>query len=130
MEFQALVIGKAESDRMDQFVCLPVGPLGPILENWFERIMEVPRLRVVQALESFTRVLDSSDSKNPKLCGLSYEQRHWLPAVEIIGEGVFLQIRGERIAEWERRPEVINRASQIIRNVKSDRDTPVTPRTR
>ena len=128
MEFQALVIGKAESDRTDQFVCLPVGPLGPIVGNWFERIMEVPRLRVVQALESFTRVVDSSDSKNPKLSGLSSEQRPWLPAVQVIGEGVFLQIRDDRIAEWERRPEVIDRASQIIRNADPDRDMPITPR--
>jgi hypothetical protein len=128
MEFQALVVGKPESDRTDQFVCLPVGPLGSMVENWFERVMAVPRLRVVQALESFTRVVDSSDSKNPGLSGLSYGRREWLPAVEVIGEGVFLQIQDERIAEWERRPEVIDRASRIIRNADPDREMPVTPR--
>jgi len=128
MEFQALVVGKEENERTDQFVCLPVGPTGPFVEHWFERIMKVPRLRVVQAIESFTRVVDSSDSKNPTVSELSYDRKQWLPGVEVIGEGVFLQIREPLIAVWEQRPEVVRRAAQIIRNSDPDREMPVTPR--
>ncbi len=38
----------------------------------------------------------------------------WLPATEIRGEGIFLQLEEQAVQAWERRPEVVARGAQLI----------------
>src|SRR5262249_34453494 len=61
----------------------------------------------------------------------------WLPAIEIRGEGVFLQLNGDRLTAWEQRPEVLARVARVSeswkiecnrRNPDEPRPFPATPR--
>lgn len=128
-EFKALVSGNPESDRSDQFVCISPGPPEQFVGNWFDTVMAVKRLKEIKVLESFTRVVDIQDHKRkPRRAALSSVRQNWLPAIEVLGEGVFLQLKEEKVLEWESQTRVIERASRIIRNADPDRPVPVTPR--
>ncbi len=58
-----------------------------------------------------------------------------MPAIEVKGEGAFLQLKTGRLEEWEKLPEVRARAEKINRNYaakfaqyKSAPDIEITPR--
>lgn len=64
--------------------------------------MLVKRLREVRALQTFTRIkpLLEGDTSG-RLADLSLHDIDWLPAIEVIGEGVFLRLDEERLRVWE-----------------------------
>ncbi len=68
----------------------------------------VTRLREVRVLKGFHRydqlALVPSD--------LGYDVG-WLPGIEVYGEGIFLQLDEDRLAQWEKLPAVVARASRI-----------------
>ena len=37
----------------------------------------------------------------------------WLPAIEVVGEGVFLHLNAEHLRQWEQKPNVIKQAARI-----------------
>ena len=113
-EFEALLHGASEGSAEDQFVCEPADGLGDATGQWFDRVMTVKRLREVRALQSFTRVLpSSSDDPREYRAPLSAHTLDWLPAVEVLGEGVFLQLNKSRLADWETKASVIKRAAVV-----------------
>jgi hypothetical protein len=81
--------------------------------------MLVKRLREVRVLTGFTRVLPLSpgDDQHARLVPLVDEdQKYWLPAIDVIGEGVFLELREDRLEQWEQRSDVQDRVAKINRN--------------
>ena len=46
---------------------------------------------------------------------ISAKQLDWLPAVENLGEGIFLQLKTERLHEWEKLDAVRRRAETLIK---------------
>lgn len=115
-EYEALVRGKAEVSADQEFVCVPASGVEGVAD-WFEQVMLVTRLREVRALESFTRLLPPSPSDSPeRRSRLSKDPVDWLPAVEVVGEGVFLRLNEARMRAWESRPAVIARAERLNRN--------------
>ena len=113
-EYEALLQGAPERSTEDQFVCEQAEGLGGTTGQWFDRVMVARRLREVRAIQAFTRVLPASPG-NPEeyRAPLSSQPLDWLPAVEVLGEGVFLRLHGNRLAEWESRPSVVKRADII-----------------
>ena len=138
-EHEALIRGNSSSS---DFVCVPLSDeriaRDGVTRRWFERVMLVKRLREVRVLTGFTRVLPLSpgDDRSARLAPLvKEEERFWLPAVEVIGEGIFLELRKERLQEWEQRTEVRDRAAKVnqsyrdrfaARDQQPDRE--ITPR--
>jgi hypothetical protein len=137
-EHEALIRGNSSSS---DFVCVPLNAshgAQKVSETWFERVMLVKRLREVRVLTGFTRVLPLSpgEDQNARLVPLVDEdQKYWLPAVDVIGEGVFLELRQDRLKEWEQRPDVRERVAKVnqhyvdrftARDQHADRE--VTPR--
>ena len=116
-EYEALSKGKAETGLDQEFVCIPSEGGNDLAGSWFDRIMVVKRLREVRALQSFTRV-------TPHLAGEMPDRRApicdtspgWLPAIEVRGEGVFLELNAARLRQWESAPLVIRRARKIDDN--------------
>lgn len=39
--------------------------------------------------------------------------RRWLPAYTVYGEGIFLELREDRLRNWEKRPEVLKRIEHL-----------------
>lgn len=135
-EYQALVLGRPETDPHQQFVCRPVTNLPEEADRLFERVSEVARLREVRALEGFTRVTPGGDDgAGGRLAALSLEMPTWLPAVEVLGEGVFVQLRETLVKNWEHsafarsRAQAINASYEMrARQLGATEATTVTPR--
>jgi hypothetical protein len=78
------------------------------LRPFLSGLVEVKKLREVRAITGFTRVTppgatdnqDEDGEGRTNLAPLSRERLDWLPAVEIRGEGIFLELNKARIAEW------------------------------
>lgn len=100
-EYKALIEGRDDEGLESDFVCLrrevPDG-----FESLISDVRKVTRLREVRALQGFTRLDGVPDPSGPaqKLCALAPTRLHWLPAIEVIGEGVFLAFRRDAMAEW------------------------------
>lgn len=81
------------------------------LEDYIEDIVLAKRLREVLALRGFRRITpeqpnaDDDRFKGYHLSGdcvpLSDVEMNWLPAIEMLGEGLFIKIREDALEEWE-----------------------------
>lgn len=135
-EYEALYRGRAETSSDQDFVCEPVAAIGPELSAWFSKVMAVPRLREVRALESFTRIYPPSQADGPERRGALYETNPgWLPAIEVSGEGVFVVLNEDRLQRWEQVAGVRTRLKQIddryrarFAALKKEPDRTITPR--
>jgi hypothetical protein len=82
---------------------------GPIEK--IARLVLVPKLREVRVQIGFTRLepampdLEGEFDLEVQSAPLSLTQS-WLPASEVRGEGVFVQLEEQAVWEWERRPAV------------------------
>jgi hypothetical protein len=75
------------------------------LSHYFADVIQVERLREVRALVGFTR-LDAPDPEDPNLvhrARLARDNPHWVPASEVRGEGIFLRVPDDVLADWESR---------------------------
>jgi hypothetical protein len=78
------------------------------LSPWFDLIAAVHRLREVRALTAFSRIDPYPVSPerladalaDGKVAPLAKTPKPWLPAAEILGEGIFLRFREEAIDQW------------------------------
>jgi hypothetical protein len=115
----------------DDFALRPVTVPAPLGEL-FSDVRQVERLREARALIGFTR-LDAPDPESPEIAtrvDLSRGTQNWVPASEVRGEGIFLRIRDDLMADWTMRmdqsPEMAAHREAFARfrtNRKSDRKT-------
>ncbi|MEJ2888853.1 DUF1998 domain-containing protein [Actinomycetospora aeridis] len=101
-EYKALLVGRPEGGGKGQdFVCEPA-EIDPELSPYLGQTSRVSRLREVRALSGFTRVLPiSHETPADHVAHLRRDGTSWLPAVDVLGEGVFLTLDVERLREWE-----------------------------
>jgi hypothetical protein len=119
-EYEALLIGRSERSRVDQFVCTPAPVIASQVADWFDRVMLVKRLREVRALLAFTRLLPPDpDDNTTHPAKLFVNDPRWRPATEVTGEGVFLRLRKDRLTDWEHRPDVLERTKRVQRNAEA-----------
>jgi hypothetical protein len=113
--FAAYRIPKAKID-------LPVGVRGLVI---------VPEMREVRVQVSFSRFdsiganlqgeFDFEGRKvKPAVLTLPTGNEKWLPAAEVRGEGLFVELDGEAVRAWEQRPAVVARAEQLLRAFNAD----------
>jgi hypothetical protein len=105
-----------------QKVDLPAGVRGLVL---------VPELREVRVQVSFSR-FDSIGANlqgeydfdgrkiMPAVLTLPTGNEKWLPAAEVRGEGIFVELDDDLLRAWEARPAVRQRAEQLLRAFESD----------
>jgi hypothetical protein len=101
-------LSSAASDKGELF--LQEGEIPKGLSKHIQRVVLARKLLEVRALLGFTRI-DSigggpDDSLRPDIAPIFKHRPDWLPAVEVRGEGIFVEIREDAIAEWESRPAV------------------------
>ncbi len=83
----------------DNFKLVPTrAPEG--FDAWFEPTVLVERLREVTALIGFTRI-DGPDAESRNVAPISRHRPTWVPAAQSRGEGIFIRLREDRVAEWE-----------------------------
>ncbi len=79
-------------------------PVPERLMPYVSNLIEVCKLREVRAITGFTRVTPpgpDDDGDRSLLCKLSRTESDWFPAVEIRGEGIYIELNKDRIATWQ-----------------------------
>ncbi|MDN3556616.1 DUF1998 domain-containing protein [Halomonas maura] len=107
--------GSNQGDQSDLF--LEAGEVPDFLSEEIERIVLARKLLEVRALTSFTRIDYASgmddDGMGASRAPIYKERQDWLPAVEVRGEGIFIELKEETLADWEERSAVKERAAAI-----------------
>jgi hypothetical protein len=125
--------------RFEEFkaLCAPPDPVAQADRQFQTEHMEVPhvfagqigqlivvrRLREVRALAGFTRIDSPPDiliegdehQQDVKQQSLARDDPGWRPAVELLGEGVFLALDERQVQVWEQRPAVTARVAEMER---------------
>ena len=89
------------------------------LPDGIGRLVLVPKLREVMAQIGFTRIEPvSADLQGEYDLGVETAAlgltTNWLPASEIRGEGVFVELDEKAVQAWEARPAVMARGKQLL----------------
>jgi hypothetical protein len=71
--------------------------------RWIEQVVLVEKLREVRVLVGFTRLEAAGDDSLSQLAPLRRTKPDWVPAAEVRGEGLFLQISEDAIGDWLKR---------------------------
>lgn len=112
--------GSNQGDQSDFF--LEAGEVPDFLAEKVERIVLARKLLEVRALTSFTRIDYASgmddDGMGASRAPIYKERQDWLPAVEVRGEGIFLELKEEALTAWEAEPAVQKRAAAIEQKYK------------
>jgi hypothetical protein len=102
----------AASDKLEFF--LEPGQIPGGFEERVARVVLARKLLEVRALLGFTRIdaagSGTDDGLGEGIAPIYRSQPDWLPAVEVRGEGIFLELDEEAVSSWETRPEVQARA--------------------
>lgn len=99
-EFEALITGRAEDSDTD-FVA-EKRPVPDAHGHWISDVRKVTRLREVRALHGFSRLFPIEQGGETALSMLypADSLQSWLPAIETLGEGLFLSIDRSLIDQW------------------------------
>ncbi|MFZ5562346.1 MAG: DrmB family protein [Pseudomonadota bacterium] len=100
-------------------------PVPASLSDYLAANARVVRLREVRALTGFTRV-DPPSGDRARVARISVENKDWLPAIEVRGEGIFLSLDESRLQRWEEREDVLDRARLLAGASKQHPDLPAT----
>lgn len=95
----------------------------PALNHWFSRLIKIHRLREVMVLLGFMRMESPEPEVNePKhICKLNKGSGKdaWLPAVEVHGEGVFIELNRDTVNAWKQNLAV-NRLSEKYKQIYAE----------
>ena len=103
------------SDALDfHSISHPITEYAPVIQDYFESISLVPKLRETRAFVGFSRLEPNqrtiSDRKKELRLGTTED---WLPAIEVFGEGIFFKFDAEKLQCWTKIPSVQNRISKL-----------------
>ena len=80
----------------------PVADYNELVQRNFSRIALLDKLRETRAFVGFSRVFSSGNATPAKRWKLiSRNQKNWLPAIVVRGEGIFLVFDAARLEKWE-----------------------------
>lgn len=121
-EHDAIRVGRAETGEDDQFVARG-GTVPSELEDFVQEVVMVDRLREVRVLDGFTRLLPSGldEADEDRTAPIAKTSLSWLPAMEVRGEGLFINLATPELERWEQQDAVIARAG-ILRDRHAARE--------
>lgn len=118
-EFDTLVAPQRHKELESR--TLPIEDYGDWIVQHFDRIVLVERLRETRAMVGFERIVPETPLHIEERKRQLRKQRggvaaSWLPATLVYGEGIFLVLREDRLALWEKRGDVQERAARLQAN--------------
>jgi len=121
-EYRALVNGLNDANARDQFLCEELDLTDSTLPGLIAQVSRVGRLREVRALTGFTRVVPATPDS--VAAPLSLDNRPWLPAAEVLGEGIFIRLDEQLLDSWSRMAFTVGRVRMLLdaRDLAGDRD--------
>ena len=116
----------ADQDQATEYFEARRQELSDYSGRYVDRLVAISRLREVRALLGFSRieapemdptmeVFNEAQGVGVTTAPLSAKQLDWLPAVENLGEGVFLRLNRHRLADWEDLDPVKRQAEILLR---------------
>jgi len=113
-EYKMLIKSSGGDNLEFHSINYPISVYHPEIHNFFKSISLVPKLRETRAFVGFSRLEpDSSMSILDKKKMLSLGNVDWLPAIEVYGEGIFLEFNPERLKKWAERESVKKQVSKL-----------------
>jgi hypothetical protein len=85
-----------------------------------KKVILAERIREVRGLVGFTRIdspgemAETEEEEIRAISPLSRNSPTWLPAIEVRGEGIFIQFSEEAIQGWMRKKEVLEREQMFL----------------
>lgn len=115
-EWAAFVSPAAEEDKDFKIRHVGLGdpatsPAASALADRIDKVVVADRVREVRALQGFQRVSDTS--RQPIVPVDLGRNLPWLPAVEVLGEGIFISLEESRLSAWEELDPVRARAEEM-----------------
>jgi len=94
-----LVLTRKQSNDIEysaEFVNIPIK-----YESIIKKVAAIDRLTEVVAMLGFTRLKSwSGDIYDKKIAPLSLKEKNWLPAVQLNGEGIFIEFDIDKLEKW------------------------------
>lgn len=118
-EYRQFTGGLTDQGPDREFEMRPQAVPGSI-SRWFSHLVKVVRLREVSALVGFTRIHPPGGPESPNVAPISSRRLDWLPAIEVRGEGIFLELNSETLAIWEQNPAVCDRIKTLDTRRQAD----------
>ena len=98
------VLSSGANDPRSDLCCETLEGVGfGWLSQFAQKVGLVRKLRETRVLVGMSRIKPKSERTDPGVQGLSKEPIDWLPAVDVRGEGIFMEFRNDKIAEWSAR---------------------------
>jgi hypothetical protein len=117
------------NDKAEFF--LQAGEVPEGFQHLLRRVVLARKLLEVRSLIGFTRIdaagVGTDDSLRPDIAPIYRSRPDWLPAVEVRGEGIFIELDEEAVSRWETKSDVQARAyamAEKFRQWEIDRGTP------
>lgn len=107
-EYMALRAGSNDEED-DQFKA-EITEVPDIMEEYFNKVVLIKRLREVLVLKGFRRITPEKPKPNDDshvgvreddYTSLSNLSQEWLPAIEMLGEGIFIEFDEHMLRKWE-----------------------------
>ena len=108
------------ADELDEEFEIHREAVPDALLPFISQVMRVARLREVRVVKAFTRINPPSDPDGAQVAPISNASLDWLPAIEVRGEGIFIQLNLDALREWEARPEVRARIQAATESWRAD----------
>jgi len=99
------------ADKNEEYFKTETTPVPDDFTELFSQIKMVKKLREVMVLQGFKRidpaaVIDEDERKrqglsNNEFAPISRQPLEWLPAIELFGEGIFIQFNEDAVKNWE-----------------------------
>lgn len=125
LERTALREGRPEEDGgRSEFVAQIVSQdrleRAPMLARYLGTLVEVSRLREVRVFRGFTRINSpqGTDAYRTRCAPVARQKLDWLPAFEVRGEGIYVELAETKVASWEGRPAVVRRIGLLRQNLQ------------
>jgi uncharacterized protein DUF1998 len=111
----------SQGDNSDFF--LEQGSVPGFASPVVQQVVLVRKLLEVRALTSFTRIDyangEDGASEGADRAPIYRERRDWLPAVEVRGEGIFIELNEDPLRTWEQKASVRIRANAMEEKYKA-----------
>ncbi len=126
------VLSKSFGDDTSEFysINIKIEKYSKEIRPFFSSISLIPKLKETRAFVGFSRIYppDAKISEMKRKLRLGSED--WLPAMVVYGEGIFFEFNSQKLKEWAKSSEIINRAKKIDNSLGKSMyklDGPVNP---
>ncbi len=88
----------------------------PWVCKYFKKIVRVEKLRETRVFTGFSRV--SPCAPGEEKVKIYRKKKNWLPAMEVKGEGIFIEFNNDKLSDWEGFSRQINSSDSLNNKLK------------